>query len=52
VNGAATWLARQIRFIVPFASGRGTDFLARLFGARLASRLGEPVVVANRPADC
>jgi tripartite-type tricarboxylate transporter receptor subunit TctC len=39
---------RPIRFIVPFAAGGNSDVTARLFGARIAARLGQPVVVENR----
>jgi tripartite-type tricarboxylate transporter receptor subunit TctC len=39
---------RPIRFIVPFAAGGNSDVTARLFGARMAARLGQPVVVENR----
>ncbi|MEI6159857.1 MAG: tripartite tricarboxylate transporter substrate binding protein [Roseococcus sp.] len=39
---------RPIRFIVPFAAGGNSDVTARLFGARIATRLGQPVVVENR----
>ena len=41
---------RPIRVIVPLAPGGGSDYTARYIGQRLAERIGQPVVVDNRPA--
>src|SRR5882762_2429969 len=40
---------RPVTFVVPFAAGGGTEFLARLVGQRLEQRLGKPFVIENRP---
>lgn len=41
---------RPIRVIVPLAPGGGSDYTARYIGQRLADRVGQAVVVDNRPA--
>lgn len=40
---------RPITLVVPFAAGGSSDILARSFGASLAARVGQPVVVENKP---
>ena len=46
---AQDYPARAIRFIVPFPPGGGNDTLARMIGRRLATAVGQPVVIDNRP---
>jgi tripartite-type tricarboxylate transporter receptor subunit TctC len=40
---------RPLTMIAPMAAGGGTDVVARVFAQKLAARLGQPVVVENRP---
>lgn len=44
-----TYPARAIRLIVGFAPGGGNDIAARLMGQWLSDRLGQPVIIENRP---
>jgi len=41
--------SQPIKFIVPFTPGTGMDIIARHVGPKLTERLGQPVVVENRP---
>ena len=42
---AQNYPTRPITLVVPFAAGGSSDILARAFGASLAARVGQPVVV-------
>lgn len=46
---ADTYPAKPIRWIVPYAAGGGSDFLARTIGQGLSAKAGQPVVVDNKP---
>src|SRR5215813_13387994 len=46
---AQAWPTRPIRWIVPFSAGGTTDLIARLMSQWLTERLGQSVIVENKP---
>ena len=46
---AKDWPSRAIHLIVPFPAGSSPDLIARVLSEKLASALGQPVIVENRP---
>ena len=48
-NGQTAYPERPIRLIVPFTSGSTLDIMGRLVAEQLAPRLGQNLVVDNRP---
>jgi tripartite-type tricarboxylate transporter receptor subunit TctC len=45
----AAWPERPLRVVVPYAAGGNIDVVSRLLAPRLSERLGQSVVVDNRP---
>src|SRR5438105_15490428 len=46
---AQEWPARSIRLVVAFGPGGGADIVGRIIAHALQEKLGQPVVVENRP---
>lgn len=48
-NAAETWPSKPVRVIVPITAGSAIDIVARATSQQLATALGQPFVVENRP---
>ena len=46
---AQSWPSKTVTIVVPFPAGGTTDVLARAVGTKLASAIGHPVIVDNKP---
>jgi len=49
VATAQNFPAKPIRWLVPYAAGGGSDFLARTIGQTLSTQVGQTVIVDNKP---
>jgi tripartite-type tricarboxylate transporter receptor subunit TctC len=49
VQAAAAWPARPVRIVVTFPPGGASDIVARLISSQMAERVGQTLVVDNRP---
>ena len=46
---AQSYPAKPVRLVVPFPAGGATDVLARTISLKAAEKLGQPIVIDNRP---
>jgi tripartite-type tricarboxylate transporter receptor subunit TctC len=46
---AADYPSRPIKVVIPFTAGGQTDVVMRILAPKLASELGQPVVIDNKP---
>src|SRR4051812_11537872 len=46
---AQDWPARVVRIVTPYPPGASNDIIARLLADSLAKRIGQSVVVENKP---
>jgi tripartite-type tricarboxylate transporter receptor subunit TctC len=44
-----SWPTRPVHIVVPYGAGSSPDVIARIVAERLSPRLGQPVIVDNRP---
>jgi len=48
-TGSAGYPVRPIKLIVPFPPGNTMDIMSRLIGPKMSARLGQQILVENRP---
>lgn len=48
-TASSTYPNKPIRLVIPFPAGGGTDILGRAFSQKLSEKLGQAVVIDNKP---
>jgi len=48
-SALAAWPERPIKVLIGYAPGGSTDLVARLLSAKLSEKLGQPIVIENKP---
>ncbi len=46
---ADSWPSRPVTIVVPYSAGGGVDPVARMVAQKLSERIGQPVIVENKP---
>jgi tripartite-type tricarboxylate transporter receptor subunit TctC len=49
VNALAAWPEKPIKVLIGYAPGGSTDVVARLLAPKLGEKLGQPVIIENKP---
>lgn len=49
VGAQEAYPSKPIKWIVPFPAGGGTDVIARIIAQQMSTKIGQPVVVDNKP---
>jgi tripartite-type tricarboxylate transporter receptor subunit TctC len=49
MNALAAWPEKPIKVLIGYAPGGSTDVVARLLAPKLTEKLGQPVVIENKP---
>src|SRR5258708_30016734 len=49
LSQAQSYPTKPVRIIIPFPPGNTTDIMSRLIAPKMSARLGQQVIVENRP---